>query len=48
MVAVGISYFLTHSYKISMFFFQRNWSSFFFISCSSSFSVIQVNEDIEI
>ena len=29
MVAVGISYFLTHSYKISMFFFQRNWSSFF-------------------
>ena len=30
MVAVGISYFLTHSYKISMFFFQRNWSSFFF------------------
>ena len=29
MVAVGISYFLTHNYKISMFFFQRNWSSFF-------------------
>ena len=49
MVAAGISHFLTHSYKISMFFFQRNWSPlFFFISCSSSFSVIQVNEDIEI
>ena len=50
MVAAGISHFLTHSYKISMFFFQRNWSPllFFFISCSSSLSVIQVNEDIEI
>ena len=32
MVAAGISHFLTHSYKISMFFFQRNWSPLFFLS----------------
>ena len=50
MVAAGISLVLTHSYKISMFLFQRNWSPlfFFFISRSSSFAVIQVNEDIKI
>ena len=31
-----------------MFFFQQNWSALFFISHSSSFSVIHVNVDIEI
>ena len=35
-------------YKIFMFFFQRNWSPFFFISRSSSFSVIHVIVDIKI
>ena len=35
-------------YKIFMFFFQRNWSPLFFISRSSSFSVIHVNVDIKI
>ena len=45
MVAAGISHFLTHRYKISLSFFQRNWSPFFFFFFSrySSFSVIQVN-----
>ena len=37
-----------HCYKIFMFFFQRNWSPLFFISRSSSFSVIHVNVDIKI
>ena len=35
-------------YKIFMLFFQRNWSPLFFISRSSSFSVIHVNVDIKI
>ena len=35
-------------YEIFMFFFKRNWSSLFFISRSSSFSVIHVNVDIKI
>ena len=35
-------------YKIVMFFFQRYWSPLFFVSRSSSFSVIQVNVDIKI
>ena len=54
MVAAGISHFLTHRYKISLSFFQSNWSPLFFvclfvflIPCYSSFSVIQVNKDIE-
>ena len=35
-------------YKIFMFFFQRNFSPLFFVSHSSSFSVIHVNVDIKI
>ena len=35
-------------YEIFMFFFKRNWSTLFFISRSSSFSVIHVNVDIKI
>ena len=31
-----------------MFFVQQNWSPLFFISHSSSFSVIHVNVDIKI
>ena len=38
MVAAGISHFLTHSYKISMFFFQRNWSPLFFLSLALALS----------
>ena len=34
--------------KFFMFFFQRNWYPLVFISRSSSFSVVHVNEDIEI
>ena len=30
-------------YKMFMFFFQQNWSPLFFLSHSSSFSVIQIN-----
>ena len=44
-VLVSISPF---SHRRRMFFFQRNWSPLFFISRSSSFSVIHVNVDIEI
>ena len=35
------------SYEIFMFFFQRKWSPLFFISRSSSFSVIHVSVDIK-
>ena len=39
MVAAGISLVLTHSYKISMFLFQRNWSPlFFFLSLALALS----------
>ena len=39
----------SHSrYKIFMLFFKRNWSSLFFISGSSSFSVIHTNLDFKI
>ena len=47
-VAASISPFFHRRYKIFKFFFQRNWSSLFFISRSSSFSFIQVNVDIKI
>ena len=36
-----------HHYKISMFFFQQNWSPLFLISHSSSFSVIQVKVHLQ-
>ena len=38
--------FFHRRYKISILFFQRNWSPLFFISRSSSFSVIHVNVEI--
>ena len=48
LVAASISPFSHRRYKIFMFFFQRNWSPLFFISRSSSSSLIHVNEDIKI
>ena len=48
LVAASISPFSYHHYIIFMFFFQRNWSPLFFISRSSSFSVVHVNADIKI
>ena len=38
--------FFLRRYKIVMLFFQRNWSPLFFVSRSSSFSVIHVNAEI--
>ena len=47
LVAASISH-LHRRYKIFMLLFQRNWSPFFVISRSSSFSVFDVNVDIKI
>ena len=41
-------FFFHRRHKIFMLFFQRHWSPLFFISRSSSFSVIHVNVDIKI
>ena len=38
--------FFHRRYKSFMLFFQRNWCPLFFISRSSSFSVVHVNEEI--
>ena len=48
LVAASISPFSHRRYKIFMFFFEQNWSPLVLISCSSSFSVIHVNVDIEV
>ena len=46
-VAASISHFSHRRSQIFLLFFQRNWSSLFFISRSSSFFVIHVNADIK-
>ena len=40
------TFFFHRRHKIFMLFFQRHWSPLFFISRSSSFSVIHVNVEI--
>ena len=47
LLAASISHFLTATMKFSCFFSQKNSSPLFFISPSSSFSVIHVSVDIK-
>ena len=48
LVAASISHFHHSRHKIFMSFLKRNWSSWFFMSGSSSFSIIHTNVDFKI